>query len=117
MAQAKVTKKDLLRDILPDNSDMPDESLPAAPTKKAPPKKGKPKKGDPFPKTKSAYLFIVKQIKKHGLFHHPSPNLGQAPARSPLSGCLSECTNLFHHQHNKEELNKRFPKTRLKVTT
>jgi hypothetical protein len=64
MAMVQSHQKDLLRDILPDNSDMPDESLPAA--YQAPCKKGKPKKGDPFPKTKSAYLFIVKQI-KHGL--------------------------------------------------
>jgi hypothetical protein len=109
----KPSKKDLLRDILPDNTDMPDESLPAAPTKKAPRKKGKPKKGDPFPKTKSAYLFIVKQIKKHGLSIILHQTLDKLQLDLLFQAVWSECTNLFHHQHNKEELNKRFPKTRI----
>jgi hypothetical protein len=73
---------------------------------KATPKLGKPKKGDPFPKTKRAYLFIVKQI-KHGLSIILHQTLDKLQLEH-LSGRMGECTNLYHHQHNKEQLEKRF---------
>jgi hypothetical protein len=104
----KPSKKELLQEILT-NPDSESISATASATKATP----KPKKGDPFPKTKRAYLFIVKQIKKHGLSIILHQTLDKLQLEHLFQAVWSECTNLYHHQHNKEQLEKRFPRNRV----
>lgn len=66
-----------------------------------------------FPKSRKAYLFVIKQIKKHGLSIILEQKLDQLQLQLLFQHVWKECHDLYLHKHDKVALAKRFPRCRL----